>query len=67
MLATSVSEILIVETVSKCQMRREPGLQLALLCIRPFVKAGVVSESEQYQLVDALIHSLTSVFLHAFP
>ena len=50
----SVPEVLIAETVSICQMRREPGLTLALLCIRPFVKAGVVSELQQHRLVDAL-------------
>ena len=50
---TTVPRELIDETVSICLLRREPCLDWALHCLRLFIEAGVVSESDRTRLVDA--------------
>ena len=49
-----VPDVLVSETVSICLMRREPGLDTALHCVRLLTRAGVVSTIDQYRLADAL-------------
>ena len=49
-----VPSVLVDETVSICLMRREPGLINALYCVRHFIEAGLVSETDRYRLADAL-------------
>ena len=49
-----VPDVLVSETVSICLMRREPGLDTALHCVRRLTRAGVVSTTDQSRLADAL-------------
>ena len=51
---SKIPKKLIDETVSICLMRREPGLISALDLVRLFVDLGIVSTSDQHQLVHAL-------------
>ena len=49
-----VPSVLVTETVSICLMRRDPGLISALYCVRRFIEADLVSETDRYRLADAL-------------
>ena len=51
---SKIPKKLVDETISICLMRREPGLISTLNLVRLFLNAGIVSTSDQHQLVHAL-------------